>query len=209
LRKIDLKTWNRREHFEFFSKFDEPFFGIVSEVDCSRDFAGEKTQDTSFFARYLHKSLLAVNDVDEFRYRIVDGSVIEYNEIHASSTIGRSDGTFGYSFVKFNRDFNVFNKTLQKEITRVQNSTGLCLSAETTRQDTIHFSSIPWKKFTGLTHARDYKRTDSVPKISFGKAYADNDKTLMSVAVYGHHGLMDGLHISQFLDQFQNHLDEG
>ena len=28
---IEINTWNRKEHFEFFSHFDEPFFGVVSE----------------------------------------------------------------------------------------------------------------------------------------------------------------------------------
>ena len=25
---IDIATWNRKEHFEHFSAFDDPFFGI-------------------------------------------------------------------------------------------------------------------------------------------------------------------------------------
>ena len=30
---IDITHWNRREHFEFFSQFDEPFFGITTLED--------------------------------------------------------------------------------------------------------------------------------------------------------------------------------
>ena len=30
---IDIATWNRKEHFEHFSAFDDPFFGVTVNVD--------------------------------------------------------------------------------------------------------------------------------------------------------------------------------
>ena len=33
--EIDISNWNRKEHFEFFSAFDEPFFGITTPIDCT------------------------------------------------------------------------------------------------------------------------------------------------------------------------------
>lgn len=33
---IDIATWNRREHYEHFSAFDDPFFGVTVNVDCTR-----------------------------------------------------------------------------------------------------------------------------------------------------------------------------
>ncbi len=30
---IDIATWNRREHYEHFSAFDDPFFGVTVQVD--------------------------------------------------------------------------------------------------------------------------------------------------------------------------------
>ena len=29
---IDIATWNRKEHFEHFSAFDDPFFGVTVHV---------------------------------------------------------------------------------------------------------------------------------------------------------------------------------
>ena len=29
---IDIATWNRKEHFEHFSAFDDPFFGVTVDV---------------------------------------------------------------------------------------------------------------------------------------------------------------------------------
>jgi chloramphenicol O-acetyltransferase type A len=200
---LDKNNWKRKEHFEFFSKFDEPFFGIVSEIDCTVAFEFAKKYNKSFFASYLHKSLVAANEIVEFKYRINGNDAVIYDEIHASPAIIREDDTFGYSFVQYNPDFEIFNNSLQKEIENVNNSVGLRLNDNAKRIDTIHYSSIPWNKFTGLTHARNFKLVDSVPKITFGKIFCREKKWIMPIAIYAHHGLVDGLHLSRYFEALQ------
>lgn len=208
MKEIDINSWNRREHFEFFSTFDEPFFGVVTEVDCTRAYKKSKENNWSFFAYYLYQSLKAINQIEEFRCRILDGKPVIYDSIHASPTIGREDGTFGFSFVEYSPDFEVFCENLNKEIKATQNSSGLRLTDDAMRQDSIHYSSVPWIKISGLTHARHFKFADSVPKISFGKMILQGGKRRMSVSVNVHHGLMDGLHVAEYLDLFQELLNE-
>ncbi len=91
---VDIEQWNRREHFEFFSKMASPYLGITTEVDCTKAYETAKTQGYSFFAYYYHKSMVAVNTVDELKLRIIDGKVILFDIVHAGSTIGRPDGIF-------------------------------------------------------------------------------------------------------------------
>ena len=67
---IDLANWNRRKHFTFFSAFEEPFFGLVAPVDCTRALAEAKRHGVPFFLYYLHAALQAVNQVKALRYRI-------------------------------------------------------------------------------------------------------------------------------------------
>lgn len=205
---IDIDNWNRKEHFNFFSQYDEPFFGIVSEIDCSLAYKFVKKNNLSFFSYYLYKSLIAVNKIEEFRYRINNENVVIYDAIHASSTIGRKDGTFAFSFVEYNSDFGQFDHNLKKEIEAVQNSKGLRFDGGSIRNDIIHYSSLPWSKFTGLTHARHFKTVDSVPKITFGKIFERSGTSIMNISINAHHGLVDGLHVSKFLDLFQELMNE-
>ncbi|WP_201982227.1 CatA-like O-acetyltransferase [Hymenobacter rubidus] len=67
---LDLTTWNRREHFAFFSAFEAPFFGRVATVDSTRARADAKRLGGAFFLYYLHPALHTVNHVAGFRYRI-------------------------------------------------------------------------------------------------------------------------------------------
>ncbi|WP_103068104.1 chloramphenicol acetyltransferase [Aquimarina sediminis] len=206
--KLDLTTWNRKEHFDFFGGFDEPFFGITTTVDFTKGY--QKIQDLGYpyFLYYLYQSLRAANTIEAFRYRIEDNQVYIYDKIHASPTIGREDHTFGFSFMEFDEDFEVFSSKAQKEIEEVKNSTGLRHNDNAKRIDTIHYSSIPWYNFTGLTHARHFQFKDSVPKISFGRYTKEKKKLNLPIAINVHHGIMDGYHIGQYLEEFQRLLNE-
>lgn len=204
--QIDIKNWNRKEHFEFFSTFEEPFFGITTPIDCTIAYQNSKELKIPFFVYYLHKTLIAVNRVENFRLRIEGKDVILYDEIDASATIMREDKTFGFSFMKFHENLHEFNKIAQTEIQRIQNTTGIF-----TREypkNIIHFSAVPWINFTGLTHSRNYSIPDSCPKISFGKLMDDNSKKTMPLSLTAHHGLVDGYHMGLFIEELQNELNK-
>ncbi|RZK61776.1 MAG: chloramphenicol acetyltransferase, partial [Hymenobacter sp.] len=140
------------------------------------------------------------------RYRIEDGQVYCYDRIHASATLGRADHTFSFSFVEQHDDLATFVRGAEAELAAVQASTGLRLSPATARPDVMHFSAIPWVRFTGLTHARSFSHPDSVPKVSVGQTYREGAATRMPVAVNVHHGLADGYHVGQFLAALQRRL---
>ncbi len=207
MKKINLSTWKRKQHFEFFSQFEEPYFGLTVTVDVTIAMQKAKEKGVSFFQYYLHKCILAANQIENFRYRITpDNEVIIHDHIGASATIMRPNKTFGFSYIPYAEDFDVFAQIVQKEIDRIQQSDALF--PDENPDSVIHYSAIPWLDFTSLTHARMFKRRDSVPKISFGKVTLQDEKKTMPVAVYVHHGLIDGLHISRFTTLFQDLLNE-
>lgn len=205
---VDINNWKRKEYYEFFSEYDEPFWGIVSEIDCTIAYEKAKQNNSSFFLYYLHKSTQAINMIEEFRYRIENEKVTLFDKINAATTLGRDDETFGYSFIEYNQDLNKFGFSANKEIERVKNSTGLSLNENSNRLDVIHYSSLPWTKFTGLTQARNFKQIDSIPKIIFGKYFIVDGKKIMNISLNAHHGLADGLHAAKYFELFQKLMNE-
>jgi chloramphenicol O-acetyltransferase type A len=205
---LDIANWPRKEHFHFFRQFEEPFFGATVEIDCTTAYENSKKLGSSFFIYYLHKTLVAVNTIESFRYRISEDKIYINERIDASATIGRADGTFGFSLIEYDLSFAVFKQNALTEIERIQKSTGLFTRTFET-DNVIHFSAIPWVNFTSLSHARTYSIPDSCPKISFGKMIvSENGKRTMPMSVHVHHGLMDGLHLGQFVDYFQEIMNE-
>jgi chloramphenicol O-acetyltransferase type A len=204
--KLDLNSWNRKEHFLFFKQMDEPFYGITTTIDCTKAYANAKALGISFFSYYLHKTLSAVNAVENFRYRIIEDEVYVFDVIDASATVMREDKTFGFSYMAFSEDIKEFAQIVQTEIDRIQTTTGVF-----TREypdNLIHFSALPWINFTSLSHARSFTWPDSCPKISFGKLTDENGKKIMPISVHVHHGLVDGYHVGLFLEQLQVLMNE-
>lgn len=205
---LDIGNWNRKEHFKFFKQMEEPFFGVTVEIDCTKAYATTKELKTSFFIYYLHKTLVAVNAIEPFRYRILEDQIVINERIDGSATIGRADHTFGFSLIKYDPDFAVFEQIASTEIERIQNTTGLFTRAFE-EDNVIHFSAIPWVNFTSLSHARSYTFPDSCPKISFGKmTISENGKKTMPMTIHVHHGLMDGFHVGQMVDYFQEQMNK-
>ncbi|MFZ6849978.1 CatA-like O-acetyltransferase [Undibacterium sp. RuRC25W] len=204
---LDLNTWNRREHYAFFSALSEPFHGIIADVDCTKAYAYCKQEQQSFFLYYLHKTLKAINQTQAMRYRIEDQQVVIYDTIHVNATISRADQTFGFCPIYFKEDFAEFATAAYAAMQIIKESSGLCFNDECARNDVIHFSAMPWIKFSGITHARQLDGRDSVPKISVGKCAPQNGKMLMPVGTFVHHGLVDAYHVHQFLEKLQKELE--
>jgi chloramphenicol O-acetyltransferase type A len=204
--KLDIGHWVRKDHYHFFQQFEEPFFGVCINIDCTNAYSIARKSGISFFLYYLYQSLKAANAIEPFKYRIINDEVFVFDTVHASPTINRPDGTFGFSYIDYHPSFEAFIIAAKKEMDWVQNSKGLVPAVS--GENVIHYSSIPWIHFTALSHARSFSFKDSSPKISFGKMTEENGKRTMPVSIHVHHALMDGFHVGQFIDLFQQLMNE-
>lgn len=200
---IDIENWNRKEHFKFFSAFDDPFFGVTTLVDFTEVYHQSKEERKSFFLYSVHFLLRCINELEAFKLRIEDEQVVKYDLIHLSPTIGREDGTFGFGFFEYNADLGLFIQNAEKEIERVENSSGLSFSPDAGRPDLIRYSALPWFAFSEMKHAVSFGKGDSVPRISTGKLVQENNKYLLPVSITAHHALMDGRNIAELLEKLQ------
>ena len=205
VKELDIDSWVRKEHFNFFKNFDEPFFGVTVRLDCTAAYAKCKAQGISFFLYYLHQSLKAVNEIESFRYRIRDGKVLVFDQVNGSATIHRPNGTFGFAYMEYHADYAIFAKTASAEIERIKNTSGL--KPAVSGENVIHFSSIPWINFTALSHARSFHFQDSCPKISVGKMTEHDGRKEMPVSIHVHHALVDGIHVGEYIELFQSLMD--
>jgi chloramphenicol O-acetyltransferase type A len=206
--KLDISKWNRKEHFNFFKNFDEPYYGVTVKVDCTRAYLKAKEAGVSFYSYYLHKSLAAINAIENMRYRIEEGAVYIYNSIDASATVLREDQTFGFSHIEYAEDLDVFNTQVVKEIERVKHTIGLFTTEAAENKNVIHFSVLPWVDFLSISHATNFKSEDSCPKISVGKMVEIDGKKHMSFSLHVHHALVDGYHVGLFFEKLQELLNE-
>jgi len=205
LKEINIESWNRKEHFHHFSAMSNPYFSVTVPLDVTFAYHKCKLTDISFFVQYLHDCMRAINQVENMRYRIRDGRVYDVGIIHASATVMREDKTFGFSWIEFDENENVFAENFRREKLRIQ--THHELFPPTNGDNCVHCSAMPWINFTSQQEPLSGK-AESVPKLSFSKISTHENKMNMNVAVSVNHALVDGYHVSRFLDLFQQYLNE-
>jgi chloramphenicol O-acetyltransferase type A len=206
MKYLDTDNWNRKSQYEFFREYEEPYFGVCVSIDVTLAYENAKKKGRSFFLSYLHATIQAANEIEEFRYRVSDDRVVIHDIINASATISRPDNTFGFSYIDFDYDFATFRSNAQKEIDRINGSYELLPTRST--DDVLYLSSMPWLDFMFTSHARAFKRKGSAPMISYGKMTEKEGKRSMPVSIHVHHALMDGYHVGLFVDLFQKILND-
>jgi chloramphenicol O-acetyltransferase type A len=207
---LDLKKWIRRDVFEFFLGFDKPYFNICTQLDITplltalrdrRDNGG-----LSVSMAYHYFALRAANEIEPFRYRLKDGQVIVYDVIHGGTTVLLPNEIFTLVYFEYDASFAKFMSGAERAVKEALSGDGAF--RPNPRDDMIHFTTLPWVAFTSFSHARNWGREDSVPKIAFGKFIKANGRTLLPFSVEVHHALMDGLHVGRYVARLEEALRE-
>ena len=204
-RRVDLETWERREIFNLFSTFAEPYHGVCLRLDCTETFRYAKQHRLSVFLSLMHRSLVAAHMVENFRTRVVDGEVWRYDRINGGSAVGRPNGTIGFGHYNFRDGIREFVAEASLVVEQVKQRDDLDRYSE---PNLIRYSVLPWFDFTSISHARDLSANDYAPRITFGKITEKDGRSTMPVSIHVNHALIDGLHVAQFVEYLQRFLDE-
>lgn len=205
MRYIDLETWTRREHFEFFKTFTAPHFNMCANVDVTAFYPAVKQCGHSFTVALVYVITRAGNTIPEFRQRIRDGNPVEYEMIHPGVTILINEDVFTFANFRYIEDFSSFATHATEQIAQVKANPGL--DTDEGRDDWYFMTAIPWVSFTSFMHPLHLEPVDSVPRFAWGKYFQEGDSLKMPLSVQGHHALMDGLHMGRFYKQIQELLD--
>ncbi len=203
--EINIDNWERKAQYNFFKNFDDPFMGITSSIECTHMYLKIKESKESFFIHYIHKALQVINEIPEFKMRILGEKVVQYPIINGSTTVFKNNKTFSFSYFKYIKDCDDFYIQTKNAIELAKQSEVL---ASKPMQNLIYVSVIPWRSFTSIKHPRMGKESDSVPKLIFGKVFKTDEKYYMPVSVEAHHALLDGYHVSTFFNKFEQLLTE-
>jgi chloramphenicol O-acetyltransferase type A len=201
-----LEGWARRSTYEFFKDYADPFFNFTAPVDATNAYRFVKANGLSFSLTALHCSLLAANSIREFRIRLLDGRLVEFDRIEATQTILNDDETFSFAYFPMKEDLFEFESEGREATVKYKQLK--TFDVQTDRLDLIYYSVIPWVSFSSFKHASMLDRTQTVPRIVFGKLFADgHNRKMLPVSVEANHMIMDGFHVGRFYMKFQEHLD--
>jgi chloramphenicol O-acetyltransferase type A len=203
-RELDINDWPRKSTYEFFRDYDDPFFNFTANVDVTSVYRFCKQNGLSFSLTALFYSLAAANEIREFRIRLAEGRLVEFDAIHATQTILNQDETFSFAYFEMKEDVFEFNRSGKGALEKYKALK--TFDVESDRADLIYYSVIPWVSFTSFKHASRFNKTQTIPRIVFGKIFEDGGRRLMPLSVEANHMIMDGFHVGKFFNRYQEIL---
>ena len=204
---IDLKTWKRKKHFEFFKDYEFPYFNVCVNVDITNLLSFCKKNNLPFFRTTLFLVMKSVNEKEELRLRIRKDDVVLHDEVHPGFTVLGEGELYSNCISHYYSDYNIFLHSIDISINNSLNNIELDINTEK-RDDLVYISCVKWLTFTSIEHPIRLKQPDSVPRIVWGKYFEENSKMKMPFALMAHHSLLDGFQVSEFYNILESNFKD-
>lgn len=206
MKYIDFNDFERREHYKFFEKVDNPQFNVCMNIDITNFLSFVKSNKLSFYYSMIYASTYVMNEIEAFRYKIREGKIILHDSLQPSFTDMESDKSlFKIVTLPLKEDIIEFSNSA-KEASRNQKEYFPRITED--QDKLIYFSCIPWISFTSISNEIVMNKEDSIPRISFGKYFMKNDRVLLPYSIQVNHMLLDGIHIGRYVEKLQAFIDE-
>ena len=215
IRIIDAETDPRIEHFEHFLAMPDPFVTLTVQMDITEWYGRLRGKGYPFFLSFQYEVAAAANSVPEFRRRIRNGRVIEYDVCGASYTAALPDGTYRYCDVRTDLPFEEYLK--EAKVVQEQALKQEHLVESEDPESRFFISCVPWLSYSSLEMPKP-SSDFSVPSITWGRLYTEKalaekdgvptteERVKIPVTVMVNHALADGIHISRFFSKLEERL---
>lgn len=201
---IEEATWKRAMHCRVFRDSVEPAFCVTFELDITRFLKRVKEQGYSFTLAMVYAVCKCANEIEEFRYRFVNGKVVLFDKIDTAFTWLNPETEL----------FKVVNVPMQDTMPDYIET-----AAKTAKEQTEYFtgplgndvfqcSPMPWVAYTHISHTNSGKRENATPLFDWGKYVEKDGRIVMPVSVQAHHSFVDGLYIGRFANRLQEFMEE-
>ena len=205
MRIVDMSASARQRQYEYFLSMDNPHVSLTVNCDISHLLEVTEARKLPFFLTLLHCVVNAANAVPELRQRIRGDEVVEYENCLSSHTVALPDDSYCYCPLDCSMPLEEFLPYAKEAVERAKLADSLDDGEDSEK---LYFvTSVPWFSFAAL-HVPTKSSRDSIPRISFGKYFTQEGKTLLPLHLQVHHGLVDGVHIARFYEGVERRIRE-
>lgn len=199
---IDEKNWKRSMHCMIFRNSVEPAFCVTFELDITDFLKMIKNKGYSFTFAMVYAICKCANEIEEFRYRFLDGKIVLYDKI---------DTAFTY-LDKETELFKVVNVPITDTIEEYVASAARTAAEQKEYftgplgNDVFQCSTMPWVEYLHISHTNSGKKDNATPLFDWGKYHERDGKIYMPVSVQAHHSFVDGIHIGKLVKRLQEYM---
>ena len=206
------KFERRRDRFDLFNGMDSAAVNLCFPLELPDFRPWCKGQGLAPFHVLLCAVLRAVLEIENFRWRVLDGEVICIDRLEPSFTVVNAHNDLNFAQFAWTDDLREF--VARGIAAREEASSMTALNAKyatmSPRQakEQVFVTCIPWLAFTSIQHPSASLAQPDIPSFAWGK-FRDgaNGRLEVPFSVQAHHGFVDGFHIHQLAQQVAAELD--
>lgn len=165
-RELDIKV----EELPF-KDFLATQFSMTARVNVQNTYNYAKKNNISFFNMTSACILEAINEIPEFKRRIIDDKVYEYEKINAITPLIQEDHSLKVLEilpVSEHESIEEYNQYLEDKKNDIENNQFLGDPSLTDSYPICSFSCIPWTNFESMSNIIESSK-QSMPVITWGK----------------------------------------
>lgn len=192
---IDRSTWPREEHYRFFQAMSHPFYSLTFPADVTALRTYVKGHGLPFYPAMVYQVLQAMDDVEAFRLRDRNGTIVRHDKLVPSFTdLKPGSELFHIVTLPAGEDMADFCRRAKDRSKRQT-----CLIDDHDWEDQlVYFTCVPWFPITALTNQRDVNPSDTIPRAAWGRWEEREGRTILGLSLELNHRLLDGYHVGQF-----------
>ena len=201
---VDIKSWDRREIYEFFLPMSDPFYSTSFVLDVTKLYAYKKAHGVSFYYALCRLCAKAMNGIENFRYTSRGGEVLLLDERIPSFT-DRHPGSelFYYVTPPLLDDLDAYCRNA-KAVSAAQT---VFIDKTTETDALIYLSAIPELAVTAQTVPHNFNDPseveNNIPRVCWGKYTQQCGRLTLTMTVEANHRFVDGLHVARFANGLQ------
>ncbi len=205
-----VENYHRQQLFDFWSEYENPFWGATFHLDVwqlKAWCAEQSSPEGGHYPLYLNLCYFmtrAMREIEDFRYRLLDGRLVLYDEIHPGLTEPAPGDLFTFADYEYHPDAAVFNRRARKVS---QQARGKVELKAPEHRNGIWFTALPRVPFTSFTHATRAP-DDGEPRIAFGRFAEQDGMLLVPVGIQVNHRLVDGNALGELVERTQQCYDQ-
>ena len=191
--KID--KLDRIELFNHYNEETNPFLYITIKIDITSIYNKCKHYYPSI-AFFFHQ---AIEKIDNFKLRYENGSIYHYDHLKLNFTEKREDDNIAFFNVDYTNNYKEFMDNYFKAKEHFLNSKDLDVNND---HGEIWYSCVPWFNFSQVL--TPFNKSVTIPQLIWDKFMFENDKVYVNLMIMVHHGFVDGFHLKEFLQTFED-----
>lgn len=202
---IDIKKLDRADYFYYFISVGTTIEFTV-KMDVTKVLEKCYNEKLNFQAVMLHRIYRAINQVDNFKYDLLDGKLIKWDKIVPTfSSMNKNNKLFFTLYADMQENEIDYNEVYKDTVNKYATSTTIVPQGELPG-NVFNVSCIPWLHFEHFSSNSKSMENNIVKMITIGKYEQVNDRYVLPITLQVSHAVVDGYHASLFFEKLREEL---